>query len=222
MDVMTAFRYVAAGPYMLPLLIALILGVVLWAIPQLAPAHCDTLDGPVVQAAREALAKGDIAPVLAWIQAPQEAELRAAFEMILRVRKDGKEAQELADMYFFETLVRLHRAGEGAPYTGLKPSGTDVGPAVSGADAALASGSVDALVTLVTGVVAEGIRERFREAAERRPHMQESIAAGREYVEAYVEFVHYVEGLYDDATAAQSHGEAAAASEAETQTAHHH
>jgi len=207
---------------MLPLLAALILGVVLWAIPQLAPAHCDTLDGPVVQAAREALAKGDIAPVLAWIQEPQEAELRAAFEMTLRVRKEGKEAQELADMYFFETLVRLHRGGEGAPYTGLKPSGTDVGPAVSGADAALASSSVDALVTLVTGVVAEGIRERFREAAERRPHMQESVAAGREYVEAYVEFVHYVEGLYDDATAAHAHGEAEAAAEAVPETTHHH
>jgi hypothetical protein len=43
------------------------------------------------------------------------------FTKTLAVRKQSKEAKELADMYFFETLVRIHCAGEGAPYTGLKP-----------------------------------------------------------------------------------------------------
>jgi hypothetical protein len=36
-------------------------------------------------------------------------------------------------------------------------------------------------------------------------HADESIEAGREYVEAYVVFTHYVERLYNDATAKVEH-----------------
>ena len=112
-------------------------------------------------------------------------------------------------MYFFETMVRLHRAGEGAPYTGLKPAGTDLGPAIAGADKALESGSVDELVKLVTDAVATGIRERFAHTIEKKKHVDESVEAGREYVEAYVTYVHYVERLYDDAKGeTPAHGEA--------------
>ncbi len=174
--------------------LAVISAMALWAAPALW-AHCDTLDGPVVAAARAALDKGYVTPVLKWIQPGQEAEVRAAFERTLVVRAKGPEARELADMYFFETLVRLHRAGEGAPYTGLKPAGTDPGPFVTGADKALESGSVDALVKQLVDKAAAGVRERFAEALERRKHADDSVAAGREYVESYVEFVHFVERL---------------------------
>ena len=85
-------------------------------------AHCDTLDGPVVKTARAALEKGDVTPILKWVKKENEAEIRDLFKKTLSVRSKGKEAQELADMYFLETLVRVHRAGEGEPYTGLKPS----------------------------------------------------------------------------------------------------
>ncbi|MFO7915382.1 MAG: DUF6448 family protein [Candidatus Krumholzibacteriales bacterium] len=158
-------------------------------------AHCDTLDGPVVQAAREALAKGDVTPLLKWVQADDEKEIRAAFQKTLAVRVKGTEAKELADMYFFETLVRIHRAGEGAPYTGLKP-GEAVDPAVALADNALESGSVDKLVDVLTKALSNGIRERFQHTSETRKHANDSVAAGREYVKAYVIFTHYVEGLH--------------------------
>ncbi len=102
-------------------------------------AHCDTLNGPVVKDARRALEKGDIKPVLKWLIEDDEKEIRIAFQKTLSVRTKGAEAKELADMYFFETLVRVHRAGEGAPYTGLKPSEA-VDPAVALADKALESG----------------------------------------------------------------------------------
>mgnify|MGYP001766410201 CR=1 FL=1 len=174
--------------------LAVISAMALWAAPALW-AHCDTLDGPVVAAARAALDKGDVTPVLKWIQPGQEAEVRAAFERTLVVRAKGQEERELADMYFFETLVRLHRAGEGAPYTGLKPAGADPGPFVAGADRALEGGSVDALVKLLVDQAAAGVRERFAVALERRKHADESVATGREYVERYVEFVHFVERL---------------------------
>ena len=158
-------------------------------------AHCDTLDGPVVQTARIALEKGDITPLLKWVKADDEKEIRVAFQKTLAVRAKGAEAKELADMYFFETLVRIHRAGEGAPYTGLKP-GAAVDPAVALADKALESGSVDKLVGVLSKAMSNGIRERFQHASETRKHADDSVAAGREYVKAYVIFTHYVEGLH--------------------------
>src|SRR5512133_3612252 len=87
--------------------------------PSTASAHCDTLNGPVIAAARLALEKGDVTPVLKWVKAAGEPEIRHAFEQALAVRTAGSQAKELADRYFFETLVRVHRQGEGAPYTGL-------------------------------------------------------------------------------------------------------
>jgi hypothetical protein len=158
-------------------------------------AHCDTLDGPVVQTARTALDKGDITPLLKWVTEKDEKEIRDAFEKTLAVRAKGPEAQELADRYLFETLVRIHRAGEGAPYTGLKP-GEAVDPAVALADQALATGSADKLVDALTDAMANGIRERFQRASETQKHADDSVAAGREFVEAYVTFTHYVEGLH--------------------------
>jgi len=141
------------------------------------------------------------------VKKENEKEIREAFAKTLAVRKQGKEAKELADMYFFETLVRIHRAGEGAPYTGLKP-GEAIEPIIAGSDKALESGSADDLVKDVTDAVAKGIRDKFAHAKETKKHADESVEAGREYVEAYVVFTHYVERLYNDATAkVEHHGE---------------
>ena len=181
----------------------LILG--LLAAPRPAEGHCDTIDGPVVTAARAALEKGEITPVLGWIQEPYEPEIRAAFERTLAVRRLGPEARELADRYFFETLVRLHRAGEGEPYTGLKPAGTPVEPAVAAVDKALETGSADELVRDLTGAVAAGLRQRFSRAAETARHTQDSVGAARAFVEAYVELTHYAERIHLAALGAAGH-----------------
>jgi hypothetical protein len=171
-----------------------------WLIPGKSRAHCDTLNGPVVITAKLALEKGDVTPVLKWVREADEGEIREAFSKTLAVRAKGPEARELADRFFFETLVRVHRAGEGTPYTGLKPAGTELDPAVEEADKALETGSVDNLVKLVSEAVAGGIRERFAQAAEAKKHADESVGAGREFVEAYVSYVHYVERLHLAAT----------------------
>jgi hypothetical protein len=176
-------------------------GLLLW--PYSAQAHCDTLDGPVVMAAKEALSKGDITPVLKWIKPESEAEVREVFKKALAVRGKGPEAQELADMYFFETLVRIHRAGEGAPYTGLKAE--EVEPPVAAADKALETGSVESLVKMVTEKVAHGIQHRYEATLAKKKHAGESVEAGREFVEAYVPFTHYVEKIYIAAEGAHSH-----------------
>ena len=179
--------------------VAVVVAIAGTILPGVVLAHCDTMDGPVVKDARLALEKGDVTPVLKWVKPAGETEVRESFTRTLAVRKLGAEARDLADLWFFETLVRLHRAGEGAPYTGLKPAGTPLEPAVAAADQALETGSADALVKLVNDTVAAGIRERLVRVVETRQHAGESVAAGREFVEAYVVFVHYVERLHLDA-----------------------
>jgi hemerythrin-like domain-containing protein len=178
------------------------------SLPAVSFSHCDTMDGPVVKDARIALDRGDLTPVLKWVKPEGEAEVRAALARTLAVRKLGGEAEDLADTWFFETLVRVHRAGEGAPYTGLKPAGTPLEPPVAAADRAIEAASADALVAMLTDAVADGIRERFARVIESARHAEESVEAGREFVEAYVIFIHYVERLHLDATTNPSgHGE---------------
>ena len=187
--------------------------VLVWAV-----AHCDGMDGPVVMAAKQALDSGNVKLVLPWVQLRDEHEIRNAFEQTLSVRRLNPAAKQFADRYFFETLVRIHRAGEGAPYTGLKPAGRDLGPAIPAADRALVDGSVEALVKLVTDAVADGIRKRFHAARNKKDVDLNDVPAGREYVEAYVPYVHYVAHLYAIATK-PTHGHH---QESEEATAHVH
>lgn len=158
-------------------------------------AHCDTLDGPVVMAAKAALQDGDVASVLKWVRASDETEVREVFGKTLKVRRLSDEARELADLHFFETLVRLHRASEGMAYTGLKPAGT-IDPSVVAADEALARGSVDALAEEIAHAVAAGIRSRFARVVAAKAHADESVESGRAFVAAYVQYVHFVEAVH--------------------------
>ena len=172
-----------------------------------ALAHCDALDGPVLIEARSALAKGDIYPLLKWVRPDDEKEIREAFARTLTVRKLSPEAQQLADTYFFETLVRIHRAGEGAPYTGVKTAGS-IDPVIVQADKALEQGSVDALAKAIAAHTTEGVRQRFNRAAQTRKHAGESVQKGREYVEAYVTYIHYVEEILQVVHGKAYHAEA--------------
>ncbi len=178
-------------------LVIIAIATALFASPALA--HCDTLDGPVVAAARTALATGNINHVLIWVRPEDAGQIRTAFAETLAVRRLGPEAEALADRSFFETLVRIHRAGEGAPYTGLKPAGADLDPAIAAADQAIATGSGDAAGRLITREVEEGLRRRLDRVLETKSFPTDDVAAGRAYVEAYVDFIHYVERLHQAA-----------------------
>ena len=164
--------------------------------------HCDGLDGPVVTEARKALETGNVNLVLPWVRAENEGEIRTAFDQARSVRKPGGEAGELADTHFFETLVRIHRAGEGAPFTGLKPAGRDLGPAVPAADKALEDGSIEQVEKLLTDAIRNGVHKHFDAALDRRKFDPDDVEAGRAYVDAYVPFVHYVERLWQAAQGA--------------------
>lgn len=160
-----------------------------------AVAHCDSLAGPVVRDARLALERRDPTLVLKWVSSAQEQEIRDAFARTLAVRTAGKAAGDLADQWFFETLVRVHRAGEGEPFTGLKPAGR-IDQSIAAADAALESGAAANLAKELAAALEKGVLERFDLARERRKLAAESVAAGREYVAAYVDYVHFVENAH--------------------------
>lgn len=134
--------------------------------------------------------------VLIWIQANDEAEIRKVFARTVAVRKLNPEARELADLHFFETLVRIHRAGEGAPYTGLKPAGRDLGPAIPAADKAIEAGSAEPLAKMLVDAAGMEVRERFKTINAHKGYAKDDVTAGRDYVKAYVEFLHYIEGLH--------------------------
>lgn len=168
-----------------------------------ARAHCDTTGGPVIPEARAALEKGDVTPVLKWVKKDNEAEIKTAFAKAVAVRARGTEAKELADQYFLETIVRLHRAGEGAPYTGIKDE--QVEPIVAMADKALVDGSADEMVKKMSGHVASAVQAKFNKALEAKKNKDKSVEAGREFVEAYVIYMHYVEGIHAAIMSAGGH-----------------
>jgi hypothetical protein len=172
--------------------IALTIGV----LADSAGAHCDSMDGPVVEAARRALAMGDVAPALAWVRPQDEPEIRRAFERTQAVRVMGGAAVELAELWFFENLVRVHRTGEGEPYTGLKPSGTEVPPGIAAAERALETGSVEELHSWLAEDLARTLKDRFERVVATADHDPTDVEAGRRYVAAYSEFVHLAEELH--------------------------
>jgi Family of unknown function (DUF6448)/Hemerythrin HHE cation binding domain len=176
-------------------------------VPGRALAHCDGMDGPVVKAAQQALANDNVNIVLIWIPPDQEGSIRSAFDKKRTVRKLNAAAKELADQYFFETLVRIHRAGEGAPYTGLKPAGRDLGPVIPAADRAIAEDVVGPLLKLLPEATHEAVGQYFRQVLGKKNFPVDNVAAGRQYVAAYVTFMHAVEGLHSGAPCgADEHG----------------
>lgn len=182
-----------------------------------ASAHCDGEDGPVIKSAQQALDSGNVNRVLIWVQPGDEAQIKGAFNKALEVRQLNPSAKELADHYFYETLVRVHRAGEGAPYTGIQPAGRDLGPAVVAGDNALVTGSVEPLAKLLTQAVHKSVGGQFKDVIAKQNYKADDVAAGQEYVNAYVKYIHSVERIY--AAAAQpAHGEAPEAAKA----AHQH
>ena len=189
------------------LMIGLVVLGALALAPTSARAHCDAVDGPVATAAVRALDTRNVNVVLPYAPATAEAELTAAFQQALTVRIAGPEAKTLADRYFMETAVRLHRAGENAPYTGLKPAGQDFGPAIPAAEKALASGAIEPVRALMSRHVMHELDAHFAHAAELRstakePASRDGVPAARQRISAELAFIGYVEGLYRAASGA--------------------
>lgn len=160
------------------------------------PPHCDSMDGPVVTAARRALEAGDVDLVLPFVHEPGEDEVRAAFARSAAARELAPAAQDVADLYFFETVVRVHRAGEGAPYTGLKPAGLGEGPVIPLAEKAIGTGSVHDLRDYLVQELDAQLKRRLDLVVAGRPREGAQVAEMRRYVEAMLGFEVYSHHLY--------------------------
>ena len=160
------------------------------------PPHCDSLDGPVVRAAIEALAARDVDLVLPYVPADGEEEVRAAFALVLQARDTGTAARAVADRYLFETVVRVHRAGEGAAFTGLKPAGLDVGPVLPLAEKAVERGVADEVVDFLANELREQVKHRLDRVSERTPRSNATVAEVRAYVRAMLDFEVYTHHLH--------------------------
>lgn len=176
------------------ILVSVVSTIIALSMSSLLFAHCDTLSGPVIMDAKRALEISDLTPVLKWIKKEYEAEIKRSFQMVLEVRSLNTVARELADRSFFETVVRLHRAGEGAPYTGLTAEPLEA--VLAEADKSLQTGSLDVLSKMLTSETEAELRHRFKDTLNKKKNVDQSVESGREYVEAYVRFVHYVEALH--------------------------
>lgn len=180
-----------------PVPVAIITLLLMFATINPTLAHCDTMDGPVIKDASRALAENNPAYVLKWVQKADEAELNEAFRLTMIVRKLGADAKTLADRYFFETLVRLHRSGEGVPYTGVKPSGTPVDEKILAADRSIEAGNINPLKGKVSEELLPELTEKLKKVLALKDYNVNNVEAGREYVEAYVMFFKYAEGEED-------------------------
>lgn len=172
----------------------MVIFVVIIALPITASAHCDTLDGPVVTDARKAIEKNNINYILKWVTPEGEQELSQVFELAVKVRGLSAESAELADRYLFDNLVRIHRAGEGVPFTGVKPSGTPVDEKIEAADRSIETGNISLLEKMVPHDEVPELEERFEKVMALKNFDINNVEAGREYVEAYVSFFHFAEG----------------------------
>jgi hypothetical protein len=166
------------------------------------PPHCDSLDGPVVTAAKKALEAANVNLILPYVPKEGEAEVIRAFEKVMKIRTD-EAVREIADLYFFETVVRIHRMGEGASYTGLKPAGLSEGPVIPVAEEAIESGSPDELIHVLSEMLREEITQRFHHMLHLREHADKSVDDAREYVESMLGLQVWSHSLYE-----RMHGEA--------------
>ncbi len=170
-------------------------------------AHCDSMEGPVVKASQKAIETGNLNYVLVWVRAEDEKDIREMFNKVNKVRALGPDAKELADMYFFETVVRVHRMGEGVGYTGLKPAGYQPEEGIEAADIAIEKNSVSEILSHLEESQHSKVKEYFTDLKSKRNYDVNDLQAGREYVESYVHFIHYVEGLFNGESGHDQHNQ---------------
>jgi zinc transport system ATP-binding protein len=119
------------------------------------------MDGPTVADGYKAIETGNVNYILKWVPPEDEKEMADIFDLAMKVRELSPEAKELSEKYLFDSLVRMHRAAEGAPFTGVKPSGTPIDEKVMAADEAILTGDLSKLEAMMKEEKLPELRERF-------------------------------------------------------------
>ena len=174
----------------------LFLASIIFVFTNSTSAHCDSYDGPVIKDAEKALEMNNVNLVLKWVTKEQEKEIISLFQKTYELRNGDKEVYEIVEKHFFETLVRLHRETEGAPYTGLKPAGTTK-QIIQMTDKALKENNVDDFFLKLNNHIDKVVREKYQKVSELNKVKDDSVEKGREFVAAYVDYTHTVEAIHD-------------------------
>lgn len=177
-----------------------------WGIPQNSNAHCDSYDGPVIQEALHALETGEVAPLLKWVDEKDEKEIVSLFDKAVALKSGDSGSYEIVKKHFLETLVRIHRESEGAPFTGLKPAGS-VTPVVQMADQSIESGDAKILTEKLMAHLQKEIQTKFAHLHKAEQTKENSVEDGRKYVAAYVEYTHFLEAVHDIIAGEGGHAE---------------
>ena len=180
----------------------LLLGVIMFAFNIPTFAHCDSYDGPVIQDALKALDQRDVSYVMKWIEKDQEAEITTLFNKTVALKNADTEIYSIVEKHFLETLVRLHRETEGAPFTGLKPAGSTT-PIIQMADKSIENKDVSSLLTNLNKHIQKVVNEKYEKVNALSKVKDNSTTEGRAYVEAYVDYTHTLEAI----EAALEHGD---------------
>lgn len=168
-------------------------------------AHCDRKNGPVAKAAKEALKTGEFSKVVIWVGEDQEEELKKKFQQSRSVYQKEGASKALAKEYFMETAVRLHRATEGMPFTGLKPA-KPAAKDIQIAEKALRTGDLDPVMDMFSSKLEDKAQKWFQKALEAKKHKDKSIEAGREWTDKYVKYIVYLHKLYKKIEKGPPHG----------------
>ncbi|MHC4216257.1 MAG: DUF6448 family protein [Planctomycetota bacterium] len=218
-------RKLKTGIVAVTLVIALVFGA------RTAWNHCDTMNGPVSTMARKALETGQFETISIFVGDKQEKELRQRFEQCLAAYKMGGHAKELAERYFLETAVRLNRKTQGIPFKGLKPA-QPFSRDILAAEKSLETGDLKPVTDLLYAKLQQETEKWFQKAMEARNKKEvvsaeelqedtdkwfakamqgrtlkdESVAAGRQRLNAYFRYIIYVRGLYLAIQAGPKHG----------------
>ena len=163
---------------------------------QPASAHCDSFDGPALIDAAKALETNNVDLIKKWIRAEDEAVVVPLFHKTYSLKSGDVTVYEIVKTHFYETLVRLHREMEGAPFTGLKPAGTTAHITVM-SDKALNTGDFASLLTALNKHVNGQLQEKYDKTAALYKVKDNSAEEGRQYVKAYVDYTHSVEAVHD-------------------------
>lgn len=151
----------------------------------------------MVLAAKEALVKQNVNLILPWVYLEGEKEVKDAFEKALKVFNEGNEdAKKLAEYWFFETVVRIHREGEGAAFAGLKPAGVDQGPIIPRVDKSIEAEDVSEVIKYIRSAVAEEISKHFKHVMHSKDYNIDDVPSARKYVNAYLHLTLYSHHLY--------------------------
>ena len=116
------------------------------------------------------------------------------------MRTLSQQTRSLADEAFLEAAIRLHREGEGACYTGVKPAGIDYGPVIPAAEHAVETGDLVKLRAILVDEIDHALRERLvvvqkLPKSSKDPKEAKDVPAARKRVSAELDFITFAESI---------------------------